>query len=245
MRGELIVHMKRHKIIPVFIFFVVVLAAAGGIWFRCKDTGPAGKRVSDQKTFPQFHSETDQDKDGIDDQTDILKGALDYVATKPKYKSQYYNGGYPDDGYGVCTDVVAFAMKAAGYDLMRLVAKDVEQHTDAYDIDQPDPNIDYRRVKNLQVYFGRHAQSLATDVSDVEEWQGGDIVIFRKHIGIVSDKRNKNGVPYVIHHYSPWQRSYEQDILERRSDIVGHYRWNFGNESGEKAKQNKTTQNSR
>lgn len=211
MRGEVIVHMKKHKIIPVFIFFVVVLAAAGGIWFRCKDTGPAGKRVSDQKTFPQFHSETDQDK----------------------------------DGYGVCTDVVAFAMKAAGYDLMRLVAKDVEQHTDAYDIDQPDPNIDYRRVKNLQVYFSRHAQSLATDVSDVEEWQGGDIVIFRKHIGIVSDKRNKNGVPYVIHHYSPWQRSYEQDILERRSDIVGHYRWNFGNESGEKAKQNKTTQNSR
>lgn len=157
MRGEVIVHMKKHKIIPVFIFFVVVLAAAGGIWFRCKDTGPAGKRVSDQKTFPQFHSETDQDKDGIDDQTDILKGALDYVATKPKYKSQYYNGGYPDDGYGVCTDVVAFAMKAAGYDLMRLVAKDVEQHTDAYDIDQPDPNIDYRRVKNLQVYLaGMH-----------------------------------------------------------------------------------------
>ena len=114
MRGEVIVHMKKHKIIPVFIFFVVVLAAAGGIWFRCKDTGPAGKRVSDQKTFPQFHSETDQDKDGIDDQTDILKGALDYVATKPKYQSQYYNGGYPDDGYGVCTDVVAFAMKAAG-----------------------------------------------------------------------------------------------------------------------------------
>lgn len=242
MRGEVIVHMKKHKIIPVFIFLVVVLAAAGGIWFLHKNTGPVGKRVADKKTFRQFHSETDQDKDGIDDQTDILKGALDYVATKPKYKSKYYNSGYPDDGYGVCTDVVAFAMKAAGYDLMQLVAKDVEKHPDAYEIDQPDPNIDYRRVKNLRVYFDRHAQSLTTDVSDVEEWQGGDIVIFRKHIGIVSDRRNKNGVPYVIHHYSPRQRTYEQDILERCSDIVGHYRWITGDQSGQKSKQSDTPQ---
>jgi len=56
-------------------------------------------------------------------------------------------------------------------------------------------------------------------------WQGGDIVILKKHIGIVSDRRNKNGVPYVIHHNDPWQKSYEQDILEKRDDIVGHYRW--------------------
>ena len=32
------------------------------------------------------------------------------------------------------------------------------------------------------------------------------------------------GVPYVIHHDSPWQLAYEQDILEKRNDIVGHYR---------------------
>ena len=57
-----------------------------------------------------------------------------------------------------------------------------------------------------------------------EQWQGGDIVIFERHIGIVSDRRNKNGVPYVIHHNAPWQTAYEQDILEERTDIVGHYR---------------------
>ena len=59
---------------------------------------------------------------------------------------------------------------------------------------------------------------------DVEQWQGGDIVIFEKHIGIVSDRRNWDGVPYVIHHNDPWQTAYEQDILEKRTDIVGHYR---------------------
>jgi len=61
-------------------------------------------------------------------------------------------------------------------------------------------------------------------VSEIEAWQGGDIVIFERHIGIVSDRRNKNGVPYIIHHNDPWQMAYEQDILEKRTDIVGHYR---------------------
>ena len=66
---------------------------------------------------PTVHSAVDRDGDGIDDQADILAGALAYVATEPQYKSKYYEGGYPDDGYGVCTDVVAQALLAAGYDL--------------------------------------------------------------------------------------------------------------------------------
>ena len=52
----------------------------------------------------------------------------------------------------------------------------------------------------------------------------GDIIVFKKHIGIVSDKRNKNGVPFIIHHANPYQRYYEEDILENREDIVGHFR---------------------
>ncbi len=53
----------------------------------------------------------------------------------------------------------------------------------------------------------------------MEQWQGGDIVIFEKHIGIVSDRRNWDGVPYVIHHNDPWQTAYEQDILEKRTTL--------------------------
>lgn len=68
--------------------------------------------------IPQYISEVDKDGDGIDDQTDILENAKKYVSTNPKYKSQYYSTGYPNDGYGVCTDVLAFGLKGAGYDLM-------------------------------------------------------------------------------------------------------------------------------
>lgn len=81
-----------------------------------------------------------------------------------------------------------------------------------------------RRVRNLKVYFANTATPLTTDLSQIAEWQGGDIVVFEKHIGIVSDRRNENGVPYLLHHNSGSQKRYEEDILEQRDDIVAHYR---------------------
>lgn len=214
------------KNIKIFLILCViaVLCGCGYLFAHYQHTSP--KRLPDRygAEIPKVHSSVDKDNDGIDDQTDILQGALDYVASRPKYKSKYYRTGYPNDGYGVCTDVVAFALKNAGYDLMTLVQQDIEANPADYDIDEPDQNIDFRRVKNLRVYFSHSAISLTTDISEIEEWQGGDIVIFKNHIGVVSDRRNENGVPYVIHHNDPWQRTYEEDILEDREDIVGHYR---------------------
>ncbi len=173
-----------------------------------------------------YKSDVDYDNDGVDDQTDILQGVRQYIATKPKYKSAYYAGGYPTDGYGVCTDVVAQGFLHAGYDLMELVDEDIKEAPESYDIETPDKNIDFRRVRNLKVFFERNAIVLTTDITDIEEWQGGDIVIFKNsHIGIISDKRNVNGVSFLIHHGSPMQTRYEQDILEYGDEIVGHYRW--------------------
>ena len=171
-----------------------------------------------------YISNVDKDGDGIDDQSDILQNVREYISTKPKYKSKYYDTGYPDDEYGVCTDVIAFGLLGAGYDLMELVNEDIVNHPLDYDITNVDKNIDFRRVRNLKIYFDRKAISLTTDVNEIEQWQGGDIVVFEKHIGIISDKRNKKGIPYVIHHANYYQLNYEEDILEHRDDIVGHYR---------------------
>lgn len=176
-----------------------------------------------------YISQVDKDGDGIDDQTDILNGARAYVATKPVYKSVYYDGGYSNDEYGVCTDVVAQALLNAGYDLRELVDEDIRRRPDDYDDDCGDKNIDFRRVRNLLIYFNHTATSLTTDIGEYKEWQGGDIVVFEGHIGVVSDKRNANGTPYVIHHggdngASTLRQSYEEDILELRNDIIGHFR---------------------
>ncbi len=175
-----------------------------------------------------YISEVDGDGDGVDDQSDILAGVRAYIATNPKYKSKYYAGGYPTDQYGVCTDVVAQGFLAAGYDLRELVSADIAERRSAYDIKTPDKNIDFRRVRNLKVFFEEHAaKQLTCDITEIGEWQGGDIVIFsNSHIGIVSDKRNRDGVVLLIHHGSPMQAGYEQDIMEENAEeIVGHYRW--------------------
>ncbi len=173
-----------------------------------------------------YTSKVDKDGDGVDDQTDILNNVKEYIKTKPKYQSKYYNTGYPDDEYGVCTDVVANGLKGAGYDLMELVNEDIINNRNDYNINTIDKNIDFRRVRNLNVYFKNNHISLTTDLSKIEEWQGGDIIVFKNHIGIISDKRNKNGVPFLIHHMNPMQVNYEEDVLElyEKDYIVAHFR---------------------
>jgi len=173
-------------------------------------------------------SKIDYDNDGIDDYTDILQGAKIEAKNKPTYKSAYYNGGYPPDNEGVCTDVIWRALKNAGYLLKDMVDKDIKENTDKYPrvAGKPDPNIDFRRVPNLKVYFERNHIVLTTDLSKIEQWQPGDIVVFgSKHIGIISDKRNEKGIPYLIHNGG--QPIREEDFLEtydKYEPISGHYR---------------------
>ena len=81
-----------------------------------------------------------------------MQGARHYIATQPSYESRYYAGGYPDDGYGVCTDVVAFAMREAGYDLQILVSQDIQAYPERYAIEVPDANIDSVSYTHLDVY---------------------------------------------------------------------------------------------
>lgn len=171
-----------------------------------------------------YISSIDKDNDGIDDQTDILNNAKDYIKTNPKYKSKYYSTGYPDDNYGVCTDVVAISLLNAGYHLRELVNQDIINNREKYNIKTIDKNIDFRRVKNLNIYFKNNSISLTTDLSKIEEWQGGDIIVFQDHIGVISDKRNKKGIPFLIHHISEFQVKYEEDVLENYDNIIGHYR---------------------
>lgn len=214
--------MKKIKVIIMIVTLVLVIGLIYLLYIL--NIIPHRKYSNSDFNINTYISSIDKDNDGIDDQTDILNNARDYIKTKPKYKSKYYTTGYPDDEYGVCTDVVAFALKDAGYDLMELVNEDIKVNKDLYNIDTIDKKIDFRRVQNLKIYLDNNAISLTTDINKIDKWQGGDIVVFKKHIGIVSDNRNKKGITFIIHHANPYQRYYEEDILEYRDDIVGHYR---------------------
>ena len=215
------VRFKKWLVTTVIIILVVIAVGIYGLYrlhllpsrsFTAKDFG-----------IQTLKSQTDKNQNGIDDYKDILLGARAYVETKPKYNGAYYTGGYPPDGIGVCTDVIWKAFKNAGYSLKDLVDDDISNNRAAYpEITAPDKNIDFRRVKNLIVFFKRNAQLLTTNPNKIKEWQPGDIVIYPNHIAIVSDKRNRNGQPYIIHNNG--LPVYEVDALTIYK-IVGHYRW--------------------
>lgn len=213
---------KRIFIIVIFIIISVILVAL--LYFF--NTIPHKQYSNSDFNIETYISSVDKDNDGIDDQTDILNNVRTYIAKKPKYKSKYYENGYPDDEYGVCTDVVANGLKGAGYDLKELVNEDIINNKEKYNIEVIDKNIDFRRVRNLDVYLKNNSISLTKDLSQIEEWQGGDIIVFKDHIGIISDKRNKKGIPFLIHHANPIQVNYEEDVLELYGQdyIIGHYR---------------------
>ena len=215
--------MKKKILIIVTNFLIILIIVVLYALYRFNYI-PHKKYTNEDFNIKTYISKTDKDNDGIDDQTDILNNVRDYIKTNPKYKSKYYATGYPNDEYGVCTDVVAFGLQGAGYDLMNLVNEHIKSNRNLYDVDVIDKNIDFRRVQNLKIYLDNNAIILTTDINKIKEWQGGDIVVFKNHIGIVSDKRNKKGISFIIHHANPYQRYYEEDILEYRDDIVGHYR---------------------
>jgi uncharacterized protein YijF (DUF1287 family) len=179
--------------------------------------------------------EGDLDDDGIPDMVDIVQGARLEIINRTKYKSNYYEGGYPPKTEGVCTDVIWRALKNAGYDLKSNMDRDISLNTKDYinGVVTPDPNIDFRRVKNQHVFFEKYAASLTTEVKpynikNLYQWQAGDIIVIKNsdHVAIISDKRKKNGVPYIIHNSSTFPM--EEDLLEKWSKdkrIVGHYRF--------------------
>lgn len=217
-----------HKPSPALRFmiaFALLLTGAGLYMASYYNLLPRKAYASDDFNIETIYSQMDYNDNGIDDYTDILLGARKDAENHPTYNGAYYDGGYPPDDIGVCTDVVWRAFKNAGFSLREMVNNDVVARPEAYpNIGERDKNIDFRRVCNLRVFFDEYALSLTLDAGCIDEWQPGDIVIFAedKHIGIVSDKRNSKGQTYIIHNGG--QPNREEDYF-KRDKATGHYRF--------------------
>lgn len=215
--------MGNHHRKRVTLVLVLVMVIGVGGWMAVRILSPTDDwRLADQWQGKSLNrpSSTGQK---------ILAGTLEYLETKPSYDgSRVYPGGVPTDGTGVCTDVVWYGAKAGGVNLRDAVDQDRHSAPQEYaktapSGEVPDANIDYRRVRNLLVYFHRHAQSLTTDTTEVSAWQPGDIVVFREHVGVVSDRRNAMGLPYLLHHEPGMWARYEADVIGSRP-VRGHFR---------------------
>jgi uncharacterized protein YijF (DUF1287 family) len=173
---------------------------------------------------------------GADPLSDVLARARLEVARGVEYDSAYVRLSYPNGDLsptkGVCTDVVIRALRAIGYDLQSRVQQDIAASPDAYTawVKTPDSNIDHRRVGPLQVYFSRHAKTIALAN---EDYRAGDVVVisfgckqagpgcYPHHIGIVSDKKGPRGLPLLIHNVGPTPS--EDDSLDTWTRIA-HFR---------------------
>lgn len=152
----------------------------------------------------------------------------------PAYRRiPYPNGDVPRET-GVCSDVVIRAYRALGIDLQQRVHEDMKRNFGLYPktwgLSRPDPNIDHRRVPNLQVFFTRHGQSLPV-TERASDYLPGDIVAWNlaapqkmiPHIGIISAQRTADGTrPLVVHNIGAGTKV--EDILFSYK-ITGHYRY--------------------
>lgn len=194
---------------------------------------PFGKTLK----IPPAHTSLDNNQNGISDALDIVRAARVEVKNKTHYESNYYRGGFPPDTEGVCTDVVWRGLRGINVNLKELMDQDIMEHVELYPRveGKPDPNIDFRRVPNQEVFFNRNADKLTTelipyDVDNLKQWQPGDIVLYLgdfDHVGIISDRRAKDGTPYLIHNLPPFASEIKLTSLSK--PIYAHYRWKYKN----------------
>jgi uncharacterized protein YijF (DUF1287 family) len=154
------------------------------------------------------------------------------VVYDPAYVKLAYPGGDVALERGVCTDVVIRAYrKGLGLDLQQLVHEDMAAKFSAYPqnwgLKRPDPNIDHRRVPNLQTFLKRRGSRL-TLTEDASDYAPGDLVTMMlpgklPHIAVVSADLNEGGNrPLLIHNIGAGAR--KEDVLFSYL-MTGHYRF--------------------
>lgn len=165
----------------------------------------------------------------------VIDDAIDQVGKTTGYDASYQKIDYPNGDVpietGVCSDVIVRAFRKAGIDLQKDLHEDMKSNFSAYPtrwgLKGPDPNIDHRRVPNLQTYFTRKAKSLAT-TGGGETFLPGDIVTWDlgggvDHVGMVVYFWYKPTQRYlVVHNIGAGTRM--EDVLFAWK-ITGHYRY--------------------
>jgi len=240
----------------IIIILILILAVVFSIYqftFKKKYLPPTALndllprfRIIDMDNVGVF---TDEDLDGINDQKDILIGAKKQLEKPAKNifsegvnQPNYYSGGDPPEEFALCTDIIARAFKNAGFDLRTLVDEDIKNNFNQYPLAKlwnqkhTDPNIDYRRIQNLEIFFKRNAQEKvltfdSSNFQNLKQWVPGDIVFFdmnkdgyTDNVGIISDFTTRKGIPKVIYNYIDPGYTVENDILGK-AVIKGHYRF--------------------
>ncbi len=166
---------------------------------------------------------------------DLIDAAKERTRHDVVYDGSYVSIGYPmgdvAKNKGVCTDVIIRSYRKVGIDLQVEVHRDMKANFKKYPkiwgLSRPDPNIDHRRVPNLQVFFRRNGKQLP--VTDrAEDYRPGDLVTWMlpgnlPHIGIVVDRKSRDGKRFLIVHNIGRGPKMEDGLFD--FPITGRYRY--------------------
>lgn len=158
----------------------------------------------------------------------LVEAALHRTTQKVRYDPAYvvidYPGGDVPSDTGVCTDVVIRTYRQLGIDLQQLVHEDMRRDLAAYPklwgLRRADPNIDHRRVPNLETYFRRQGAEVLGE--ERGRFLPGDLVSWDLtgrglwHIGVVVGEdrfvHNIGNGPEISQGIRQWK-------------VLGHYRF--------------------
>lgn len=174
-------------------------------------------------------------------QSSILETAKGMLRRGVRWESGYtvisYPGGDVPADRGTSVDILIRALRGADIDLQRLLHEDRVAHPERYPLQRwkqqaPDTNIDHRRLANVWVFFNRYAERLDASVNTaaLEAYRPGDVVFWSEgkmdvplHVGIVDDRRDASGAPFVIELHQDEGRISDQHRLTDWP-VMGHFR---------------------
>lgn len=173
----------------------------------------------------------------------LAAAALKRTQQEIVYDEAYYKISYPmgdiPENKGVSTDLVIRSYRSLGIDLQQQVHEDMQSNFRIYPqlwgLNQPDANIDHRRVPNLHRYFSRHGEEVELQDGALlaNDTRYGDIVIWRlphgdTHIGIiVPGPGSRKHEKWVVHNIGSGPQ-WENKLLEYQ--IIGQYRYHGAQE---------------
>jgi hypothetical protein len=127
----------------------------------------------------------------------LSQAAIERTKHTVRYDGRYRKIGYPNgdvpEHLGVCTDVIIRSYRKLGIDLQKDIHEDMRVNFNVYPdfwgLSRPDPNIDHRRVPNLQTLFNRKGIVLPV-TRKADDYAAGDLVTWMlpgnlPHIGII------------------------------------------------------------
>lgn len=211
----------RQAVILIGLFFGAHVSA------QASDSGPASQHVVSKESL-SINPKSNKALDAL------AEAALARTRVSVTYDGRYrkldYPGGDVPNHLGVCSDVVIRAYRALGIDLQVSVHRDMKQHFDEYPdrwgLTAPDPNIDHRRVPNLERFFTR--MGAARPTTRRADYRAGDVVSWRlengaPHIGIVQSRRSDDGKrPLIVHNIG--RGPVVEDVLFAYP-LYGHFRY--------------------